>query len=145
MNFQNLRAIIIKDDKLVVMERWKGDEHFFVFPGGHIEPNEAMEECVTREVLEEFGIKIKPKKLIYTYQFGNSHQGFFVCDWLCGDIHRTDAEEYTMPNRNGEYNPTTIPLSQLSRYKLYPPQVARQLIKDLKTYKDLAQRDTIKL
>lgn len=33
------------------------------FPGGHLEENETLEECLKREMLEETGIKLKDIKL----------------------------------------------------------------------------------
>ncbi len=47
-----VRALIIKDDKVLMVETNKGD---FKFPGGGIEDGEGHEETLRREVEEETG------------------------------------------------------------------------------------------
>ena len=134
---ERYRAIIIKDGKLVVMERHKNGRHYFVFPGGGREGNETEAECCEREVLEEFGITVKAQQMIYFMEQSGTLQGFFVCEWISGQIHKTDAVEYTsyQPEVYGTYNPTTIKLSEIKNYPtLYPKEIAEQLKKDLKKF-----------
>ncbi len=54
-------AIIEKDGKFLIAKRAKGKhlEGKWEFPGGKIEKNETPEECLTRELQEEFGILAK--------------------------------------------------------------------------------------
>ena len=134
---ERYRAIIIKDGKLVVMERHKNGRHYWVFPGGGLEGNETPEECCAREVMEEFGIVVKVKNMIYFMEQADTLQGFFVCDWISGDIHKTDAVEYTSynPDVYGTYNPTKINLNELDKYPtLYPKEITTQLKQDLKKF-----------
>lgn len=51
------RAILKKDDKYCLMHLTK--YNIFTTPGGRIEENETLEECLEREVLEETGIVVK--------------------------------------------------------------------------------------
>lgn len=134
MNFSNCRGIIIKNNKLVVMERKKNGRHYYTFPGGHVERNETCEECIVRELMEEFGIGVKPVRLIYGYEYKNSLQAFYVLEWLSGEIHPTNAEEYQPGQNNGEYNPTVIDLNELNDKNLLPEEIKRQLLADIKTY-----------
>jgi len=147
MILKNLRGIIIKNGQLVVMERWKDDNHFFVFPGGHLEKNETPEDCVKREILEEFGIIIEPVRLLYTYCYNeNEYQGFFLCKWTKGKIHKTDADEYNSQHDfNGKYSPTTIPLDNIDEYTLFPECVVTQLKKDLQEFGLPLDRETISI
>lgn len=140
---ERYRAIIIKDGKLAVMERHKQGRHYFVFPGGGREGSETPEECCEREVLEEFGIVVKAKKMIYFMEQAGTLQGFFVCDWISGNIHKTDAVEYSSynPEIYGTYNPVQIHLNELENYlTLYPKEINNQLIEDLKKYGTELQR-----
>ncbi|MBU4332239.1 NUDIX domain-containing protein [Patescibacteria group bacterium] len=52
-----VRAVIQKDDKLLVCHE-KGSDHYFT-PGGHIEPGESAEEALKRELKEELDLTIK--------------------------------------------------------------------------------------
>ena len=58
-------AMIIKAGKLLLHRR-KGShgEGTWSLPGGHLELNETFEACAVRETKEEFGIDIKPLKVI---------------------------------------------------------------------------------
>ena len=57
------RAIIIKDNKLVVLFRRRIRDgkvvEYYSLPGGGLEEGETLEENVLREVNEELGIEIK--------------------------------------------------------------------------------------
>jgi 8-oxo-dGTP pyrophosphatase MutT (NUDIX family) len=56
--FRNaVRAIIIKDNKILMAHLEKTDE--YKFPGGGKEENETPEDALKREVLEEVGYKVK--------------------------------------------------------------------------------------
>ena len=143
MEFSSCRGIIIKDNKLVVMEREKNGRKYCTFPGGHVEENETNEECVVRELMEEFGIVVKPKKLIYGFENKGSIQGFFVLDWISGDIHKTDGEEYQENRNGGLYNPTMINLNELIEKNLVPEEISTTLLSDLKIYGKELNRDFI--
>jgi 8-oxo-dGTP pyrophosphatase MutT (NUDIX family) len=59
--FRNaVRAIIIKDNKILMAHLEKTDE--YKFPGGGKEENETMEDALKREVLEEVGYNVKKIK-----------------------------------------------------------------------------------
>jgi 8-oxo-dGTP diphosphatase len=58
-------AIIIKDKKVLCIEAKYGDDEFYLFPGGGIEAEETMRECVIRETYEETGLNIKVKDVVY--------------------------------------------------------------------------------
>jgi len=83
LNFNNskiitrnaVRAIILKDDKILMVFLEKTNE--YKFPGGGIEKNETNEEALKREVLEETGcnvIKIVKKIGIFT-EYGIAKEG----------------------------------------------------------------------
>ena len=133
---ERYRAIIIRDGKLVVMKRVRNDNLFYVFPGGGLEGKETPEQCCKREVMEEFGIEVKPRKMIYYTKQANLIQGYFVCDWISEEIHKTDAEEYSIkdPTEYGTYEPTTIELKDIDKYNLLPTEVVDHLVQDLKDY-----------
>ena len=143
---ERYRAIIIKDDKICLMERCKKGKHFYVFPGGKREENETEKECCERELLEEFGINVKAKKMIYKITQKGEEQGYFVCEWISGEIHKTDAEEYSQNDSSlyGTYNPTQLPLKDLEKTLIFPSEVKFQIIKDLKKYGNSINRPLIK-
>lgn len=64
------RAIIINKRNEILM-CFSNKLNHLEFPGGHLEENETLSECLKREVLEETGIFINEDeaKLFYTIQY----------------------------------------------------------------------------
>lgn len=60
MNIQRVRAIIIKDGKVLLMHRVKNGLEYWAFPGGAIdETDRTPEEALKRECLEELGVEVE--------------------------------------------------------------------------------------
>jgi ADP-ribose pyrophosphatase YjhB (NUDIX family) len=59
------------------MHRNKNGKEYYTYPGGGLEENESLEDCVKREVKEEFGIEISPIRELYEYETEDSLQHFF--------------------------------------------------------------------
>lgn len=51
-------AIFQRDGRVLIARRKKGDRAagYWEFPGGKVEPGETPEECLEREMAEEFGV-----------------------------------------------------------------------------------------
>ena len=137
--YGNCRAIIVKGGKMVAMHRVKKGDEFYVTPGGHKEKGEDDYTCCKREVMEEFGIEVEPKKIIYECTFNNLHQCYIVCDWIGGKVHVTDGEEYDRMTEENQYYPETIDIVDLENIDFRPAEIKEQLIADLKNYDSLEQ------
>jgi len=61
------RGIIIHNDKLLVVKM--GENEHYAFPGGHLEWGEDIKECLSRELIEELGIKPEIGRLLYVSSF----------------------------------------------------------------------------
>jgi 8-oxo-dGTP diphosphatase len=66
-------ALIVRDGKLLVGQRKKGDSHEFKweFPGGKVERGETPADALARELEEELGIqaRIGPEFVRYSYSY----------------------------------------------------------------------------
>jgi len=60
-------AIIEKDDGKILLTRSPKWNNKWIFPGGHIEAGETIEQALLREAKEEAGLELKP---IATIAFG---------------------------------------------------------------------------
>lgn len=63
-----VRAIILHEGKLLAV-RHPHDTSFAALPGGHLEWGEDLKECLSREIVEELGIKPDIGKLFYINTF----------------------------------------------------------------------------
>lgn len=118
------RAIIIHEGKIISMYRERQGRIFYTFPGGGQEGNETIEDCVKREVLEEFGIVVKPIKKVYICENQISIAHYFVCEWVSGEFGTGQGEEYDKDQTNGVYKPTMINIEDIPNLPLMPPEVA---------------------
>ena len=59
------RAIIIEDNKMLLMHREKEGHSYYTLVGGKINDNEDKEEALKREVKEETGLDIIECKLVF--------------------------------------------------------------------------------
>lgn len=66
------RAVILHEDKLLVV-RHKADASFTALPGGHLELGEGIEECLSREIVEELGVEPRIGRLLYVNTFVDSN------------------------------------------------------------------------
>ncbi len=55
------KALIINNGNILLGNESK--DHIYQFPGGHLEENETLEECLIREVKEETGMEITKKEI----------------------------------------------------------------------------------
>ena len=62
-------CLIYKDDEILLQDRVKSDWQGLTLPGGHVEKNESFVQAVTREMLEETGLRIYEPKLCGVKQF----------------------------------------------------------------------------
>src|SRR3989339_250568 len=62
-----VRGIILHDDKFLLVKM--PHNNFYCLPGGKLDFNEGIEECLERELVEELGIKPKIGRLLYVNNF----------------------------------------------------------------------------
>ena len=58
---KRVRAVIIKDNQILLIKRTKKDSLYWVILGGVVEEKETNEEALKRECKEELGIDIQIK------------------------------------------------------------------------------------
>ncbi len=63
------KAIILNDDKFLVLKQSRPGMIYWDLPGGKLEYGETPEEAVIREVKEEVDLEVKPINLMGTWWF----------------------------------------------------------------------------
>ena len=77
-------AIIRKDDKIFATQRGYGEwKDWWEFPGGKIEPGEAPEDALKREIREELATEIKVEDLLTRVEYDYPHFHLIMHCYLC--------------------------------------------------------------
>ncbi len=118
---KQIGVAVIRDDRDLILIDRRLDKGllggFWEFPGGKIEGNETVQECIKREVLEEIGIEIAVDSHLITIEHTYSHfrvnLQVYNCRYLSGQARAIECEEirwvtiqeldnYTFPAANQE-------------------------------------------
>ncbi len=93
-------AIIIKNNKILIARK-KDNQYFrdkWEFPGGKIEKGETPEECLQREVKEEFDITVRIDSFFMESKFQYPHMKIHLLTYLAyiqsGTLKANEHEEY---------------------------------------------------
>ena len=93
-------AILVKDGKILIAKRKPEDKQpdKWEFPGGKIEIGESAQECLKREMQEEFGIDVRVGKFlgesIYHYPHESIRLLAYLAEWQAGDLALKDHADY---------------------------------------------------
>jgi ADP-ribose pyrophosphatase YjhB (NUDIX family) len=69
------RGVILYEDKLLVVKHSLSSK-FYALPGGHLDGDENPNECIKREIFEEFGVNPEVGNLLYINQFSDPDKSF---------------------------------------------------------------------
>lgn len=117
-------AAIIEKDNTVLAARRKPGTHmagYWEFPGGKIEKNETPEQCLVRELFEEFTIQSRIGKLsgenIHRYCDKTIHLAAYLVEHIGGEFELKDHDEMrwlTLDELNTvDWAPADIPLVEI--------------------------------
>lgn len=127
-------AIVLQDGKIVSMYREFNGRKYNTFPGGGMEEGEKEEECVKREVFEEFGIQVEIVKKLYDYEDEKSIEHFYLCKWVAGEFGTGKGEEFQPGRNRGIYKPMFINVLDIPNLTLFPDSVAKTFYEDYKKF-----------
>lgn len=76
------RAIIIQNNKILVMHRNKHGTQYYTLVGGRVNDDETLEEGLKREVREETGLEVTSARLVFTEKHPEPYndQYIFLCE-----------------------------------------------------------------
>ncbi|WP_084172121.1 NUDIX domain-containing protein [Atopococcus tabaci] len=77
-------VILIKDKKVLLIERKRDDKIYYVFLGG-INKGETPEEAAKREALEEIGTEVEIKECLTKIEF-EGNQFYYTAEILAGKV-----------------------------------------------------------
>ena len=118
--------ILLKDGQIALIERHRAGQHYFTFPGGHVEPGETPEQAASRETKEELGIDITIRQLVAEIWWHDRPQFYYLVEVAGGFFGTGKGEEMHNPiPERGVYLPIWIPVRELLDLPVLPRSMAR--------------------
>lgn len=126
----SVRAIVIKDDKILLNEFNHGE--YYNIPGGGLEIGETLKECVKREVYEESGYTVHVKEMVYIYEYNPIRDGHrygkrgalshvFKCEIdMNSEIHKRSVIDSDPTGQSISTGCKWIPIDDLNHINLVP-------------------------
>lgn len=128
-----VRAVIIKNSKVLLIKRVKKESVYWVIPGGGVGENETKKEALLRECKEELGIKIETGALLLKIssrkpETEGQKEYFFLCSIVGGILGSGQGPEFQQDSSYvGEYNIEWRDIKDLEKIDLKPVEI-RDLI-----------------
>jgi ADP-ribose pyrophosphatase YjhB (NUDIX family) len=123
-----VRAIIIENNKLLVMRRDKHGSEYYTLVGGRVDDNESLDDALSREVMEETGLVVTSSQLVFIEKHQPPYNEQYI--YLCGiapneAIGLQNGSEEGLMNRIGINNhyPEWCEASSFSKIPFRTPQL----------------------
>ena len=125
-------AVLIKDDKILVQRERNGSE--YALPGGHIKIGETLENGLIREIMEEMGVQIECRRLLWSEECFWEWNGkqvhnisFYYLIKLCDDFEIPDNGEFVSQKDNCNVVIGWMPIDQLQNITIYPEFLKKEI------------------
>ena len=118
-------AILIQNNSLALIERYRNGMHYFAFPGGGVDEGETPEQAAVREAREELGMEVKVLRQVAKVWFRGNPQFFFLVEQVGGEFGTGTGEEFGEYNPiQGTYHPMWMPIVEITANNVLPAEVA---------------------
>ncbi len=133
----SVKAIILKNNKILCIEKNDKNGNYYILPGGGQEKYETFIDTLKRECIEEIGAVVKTKKLLFIREYigknhefaetDNDHQVEFMFE--CELLEEPDISKASKPD-NGQISIKWIDVNGSDR--LYPKCLKERLLSNYK-------------
>lgn len=131
-----VRAIVFKDNNLLVIKRNKFGKEYYTLPGGSMEIGESAEQALVREMYEETGVQIGDARLVFVEDAGEPYgvQYMYLANYADGEpkLNPKSVEAEISALGKNTYEPTWLPVSELPNAPFISEHTKSSLMKGLK-------------
>ena len=121
--------ILLQDDQIALIERHRDGQHYFTFPGGHVEPGETPEQAAIRETKEELGIDVAIQRLAAVIWWHERPQYYYQVEATGGVFGTGTGEEMHSPlPERGTYQPAWVAVRDLLELPVLPRSLANIVV-----------------
>ena len=130
MSGERAAVILLQDDHLALLERHRDGRHYYVFPGGHIEPGETAAQAAVREAEEELGVQVAIRRLVAEDEVNGRRHYYFLADLAGGTFGTGTGEEWNSPPADkGTYAAVWLPVRDLLTFPVKPFSMAEHVVR----------------
>jgi ADP-ribose pyrophosphatase YjhB (NUDIX family) len=130
-----VRAVVVKNDALLLMHRNKFGEEYYTLIGGGIGVGETPEQALMREVHEETSLSVANPRLVYVEQAGDPYgdQFIYLCDYTSGEVTLPEESTEAKIHALGAnlYEPVWLPIKKLAEVSFVSETLRNTLVKAL--------------
>lgn len=140
---QRVTLLIMRDDKLLVIRRWRNGRAYLVIPGGGVEDGETLAEAARREAREETSLTVTLGPQIWNRRFttaigdGKSFDQIEYA-YLITQFTGTpllNAEEFPHQSPDNLYELAWISLEELGETAVYPGPITTSVLQAITNQK----------
>lgn len=125
-------AVFVKENKVLVQRERGGSE--YALPGGHVKAGERLEDALSRELMEEMGIKIKCVRLLWSEECfweWNGRQAhnisFYYLVESCGEQEIPDTGGFVPQKDNDDVVIGWMPVEEIQKVTVYPEFLKQEI------------------
>lgn len=131
-----VRAIVFRDNNLLVIKRNKFGSHYFTLPGGGISIGETSDRTLAREMAEETGLQLGDARLVFIENSGEVYgmQYIYLVDYVGGEpkLSPTSGEADINALGKNTYEPVWLPLAELPAVPFITERLKQAILTALK-------------
>jgi 8-oxo-dGTP pyrophosphatase MutT (NUDIX family) len=119
-------VVIVEKERVALIERIREGELYYLFPGGHIEGDETLEQAASREAKEELGLEVAVGQLLADVSYNENRQLYYVASVIGGSFGSGRGPEFDAPLHAGAtFRPVWLPIDRLTGLPVHPIAVAQ--------------------
>lgn len=130
-----VRAIVIRDDEMLVMKRNKFGHEYYALVGGGIDFGETAEQSLRRELREETGLHVESPRLVYIEEAGNPFgtQYIYLCNYVGGEpaLEADSIEAQIHADGKNLYEPVWLPIKDLPMTNFLSERLKKAILESL--------------
>lgn len=130
---ERVGAIIIENDSILVEKRIRGENVYWVFPGGGVDEGESREQALARECKEELGVDVKVgefflENFFKPERYPEQKEVYYFCQIIGGEVGTGDGPEHQPDSKyQGIFEVEWLPMSQIKNFDLRPNELRDKL------------------
>lgn len=112
-------VVLSRDEKILLVRHKKGNQKYWVLPGGRLEYGETFEECAVRELKEETGLDVEVERFMFLSEAIAPDRSRHIVNIFIKA--RVIGGTMKLGNEPVLAGVDFVPLDELSRITLFPP------------------------